>query len=58
MIESRPGLVVFISELRRSIRALFIAIVVVTGVAVVEGGLVVVVVVSAASCRSKRGICL
>ena len=32
MIESRPGLVVFISELRRSIRALFIAIVVVTGV--------------------------
>ena len=32
MIESRPGLVVFINELRRSIRALFIAIVVATGV--------------------------
>ena len=32
MIESRPGLVVFINEMRRSIRALFIAIVVVTGV--------------------------
>ena len=31
MIESRPGLVVFINEMRRSIRALFIAIVVVTG---------------------------
>ena len=32
MIESRPGLVVFLNEMRRSIRALFIAIVVVTGV--------------------------
>lgn len=32
MIESRPGLVVFINELRRSIRALFISIVVATGV--------------------------
>lgn len=32
MLESRPGLVVFINELRRSIRALFIAIVVATGV--------------------------
>jgi sec-independent protein translocase protein TatC len=31
MIETRPGLVVFINEMRRSIRALFIAIVVVTG---------------------------
>jgi len=30
MLESRPGLVVFISELRRSIRALFISIIVVT----------------------------
>ena len=32
MIESRPGLVVFLNEMRRSIRALFIGIVVVTGV--------------------------
>ncbi len=31
MIESRPGLVVFINEMRRSIRTLFIAIIVVTG---------------------------
>ena len=30
MIESRPGLVVFLNEMRRSIRALFIGIVVVT----------------------------
>lgn len=32
MIESRPGLVVFLNEMRRSIRALFIAIIAVTGV--------------------------
>ncbi len=31
MIESRPGLIIFINELRRSIRALFITIIVVTG---------------------------
>jgi sec-independent protein translocase protein TatC len=30
MIESRPGLIIFINELRRSIRALFIAIILVT----------------------------
>jgi len=30
MIESRPGLIIFINELRRSIRALFVAIVLVT----------------------------
>lgn len=32
MIESRPGLIVFLNEMRRSIRALFIAIIAVTGV--------------------------
>ena len=32
MIESRPGLVVFLNEMRRSIRALFIAIIAVTAV--------------------------
>lgn len=31
MIESRPGLIVFLNEMRRSIRALFIAIIAVTG---------------------------
>ena len=30
MIESRPGLIIFINELRRSIRALFITIILVT----------------------------
>ena len=30
MIESRPGLIIFINELRRSIRTLFIAIVLLT----------------------------
>jgi sec-independent protein translocase protein TatC len=32
MIESRPGLIVFLNEMRRSIRALFIAIIAVTAV--------------------------